>query len=94
MGTKGAIFHNLQNARTSSGRTTRADVRTFAPLGLVPPVLFASQVDWRSAEVWGIRNVVALFASLYRTALTIGQMLVASEPGTHQFGPAPKEVRA
>jgi hypothetical protein len=38
--------------------------------------------------------VVALFASLYRTALTIGQMLVASEPGTHQFGPAPKEVRA
>lgn len=44
-----------------SGRTARRDYWAFFPLGLTPPLLFATQVDWLAVEIWGIWKLAVLF---------------------------------
>jgi uncharacterized membrane protein YhaH (DUF805 family) len=57
----GALSRNMRQAWTSSGRTSRPDFWSFAPVALVPPVLFAMQVDWLVVEFWGIWKLAVLF---------------------------------
>lgn len=63
MGPAQAIKTCLRKSFQFSGRASRSEFRWFAPIGLVLPVVVASQISWSTFEVFGIWRVGLLIAA-------------------------------
>lgn len=62
MGYVNSITEGFRFSLNSRGRMNRSDFFRFAPIALIPPVLFATEVDWLDVHRWhGMAKLAALF---------------------------------